>query len=1011
MASATNRKNRGSKRLKWTEQMNIDCLDCKRKAQDLVASDNPPVNENGRRKGYIKVMKELWDTRGYAMLGLTSQSLRDQAARLEKEMGNPSRQPDSNGIEVAATLKSRGEERTDFESRNTENDQNMAAIVSKNRQDANLTTQTNLHETVSDHNNENNKESQQVDMSNDDDNEFDDNTKEQWPNYLPEHNTANKSDVIEWGKSDNGSTIFIQTASIINAYDEIISWKKNVFLVPYGRIGRDFIDLLTMHINQWNNKSDKQQIALRAFFVLLSVGLQKPGPKSKAKDHKECLKKRIVLWKNGEIDKLLNEGRIIQSRIGKGKKSEPINRAKIFAKLVMEGQINSAMRFLNDDISGGVLPLTDDVMLQLREKHPEAQPAKSRVLLRGPTQDIPESLYLAINGEMVREAALRTKGSGGPSGVDANGFKRILACKSFKQSCVALCDALATLTRNLCTEYVDPWSIEALVASRLIPLDKNGGAVRPIGVGEVVRRVISKCVMKVVKPDVMEASGSLQLCAGQPSGSEAAIHAMRNIFDADDTDAILLIDASNAFNSLNRAAALHNIRILCPTIATYVINTYRLPTRLFITGGQELKSSEGTTQGDPLSMAIYAVGLQPLITRLHLTTSTKQCWFADDASGAGTATQIKDWWDTLIEEGPDYGYYPKDEKCWLIAKPEKEEIIRATFKETEINITNEGKKHLGAAVGTRSYLTEYVNEKVEEWVEEIIKLADFAITQPQASYAVYTFGLKHRWTYFLQTLPNIQDLLQPLEDSISNYLLPALVDHNCTPLERDILALPVKKGGIGVTNPCFEAPLEYSASKKVTAPMVEQIHLQAHNLPDDSEIQALKRTARKEKNDFLNDQVKSVNALASPKMKRMIEFASEKGASSWLTVVPVSEMDFTLNKQEFRDALKLRYDWPFKDNPTRFACGDLFNIDHAMICRLGGFIIQRHNELRDLEADLLNIVCNDVEVEPALQEIHGEVLRHKTLDWMSMHGAFGKDEDLPFSIYGYATQMQNLIKS
>ncbi len=116
-------------------------------------------------------------------------------------------------------------------------------------------------------------------------------------------------------------------------------------------------------------------------------------------------------------------------------------------------------------------------------------------------------------------------------------------------------------------------------------------------------------------------------------------------------------------------------------------------------------------------------------------------------------------------------------------------------------------------------------------------MADFAITQPQASYAVYTFGLKHRWTYFLRILP-IQDLLQPLDDSISNYLLSALVDHNFTPLERDILAIPVKKGGIEVTNPCFEAPLEHSASKKVTAPMVEQIHLQAHNLPDDSEIQA-----------------------------------------------------------------------------------------------------------------------------------------------------------------------------
>ena len=530
------------------------------------------------------------------------------------------------------------------------------------------------------------------------------------------------------------------------------------------------------------------------------------------------------------------------------------------------------------------------------------------------------------------------------------------------------------MARNLCTEYVDPSSIEALVASRLITLHKGGGGVRPIGVGEVVRRVISKSVMKVVKPDVMSASGSLQLCAGQPSGSEAAIHAMRNIFDEDDTEAILLIDASNAFNFLNRAAALNNIRILCPMVATYAINTYRLPIRLFVVGGQEMKSSEGTTQGDPLSMALYAISLQPLITRLHITSSTKQCWFADDASGAGTAIQLKKWWDTLIEDGPEYGYHPKDDKCWLITNPENEEIIREIFKETEINITTEGKRHLGAVVGSRSYLDEYVNEKVEEWVKEIINLADFATTQPQASYAVYTFGLKHRWTYFLRTLPDIQDLLQPLEEVITKFLLPALVDHKCSPLEREILALPVKKGGIGVTNPCIEATLEYSVSRKVTTLLVEQIQEQIHELPDDSGVHELKQMARKEKNDTLNVMAKSVIDSAPPRMKGMIELASEKSASSWLTVVPVSEMDLNLNKREFRDALNLRYDWPFKDNPTRCACGDLFNIDHAMISKKGGFIIQRHNELRDLEAELLNIVCNDVQIEPALQEINGEVL-------------------------------------
>ena len=67
-------------------------------------------------------------------------------------------------------------------------------------------------------------------------------------------------------------------------------------------------------------------------------------------------------------------------------------------------------------------------MLQLRQKHPEAQEAKIETLLHGPVHEIPESLYLEMIGEMIREAALRS----GPSGVDANGFKRIPRCKSFK---------------------------------------------------------------------------------------------------------------------------------------------------------------------------------------------------------------------------------------------------------------------------------------------------------------------------------------------------------------------------------------------------------------------------------------------------------------------------------------------------------------------------------------------------------------------------------------------------
>ena len=175
---------------------------------------------------------------------------------------------------------------------------------------------------------------------------------------------------------------------------------------------------------------------------------------------------------------------------------DPQNKAKIFANLVMTGQVNSALRCLSDDQGGGILPLSDDVMEQLKGKHPEPQGVQLGSLLFGPIEDVSDTLYHEINGDMVRDAALRTKGSGGPSCVDANGFRRILTCKSFKRSGSELCEAIASMTRRLCTDYVNPRGLEVILANRLIPLDKGEGAVRPNGVGKVLRRIMGKYVTK-----------------------------------------------------------------------------------------------------------------------------------------------------------------------------------------------------------------------------------------------------------------------------------------------------------------------------------------------------------------------------------------------------------------------------------------------------------------------------------------------------------------------------------
>ena len=79
--------------------------------------------------------------------------------------------------------------------------------------------------------------------------------------------------MINWGKRSDANAIVISTSVITDAYNEIATWRKNVFLVPYGKVGRDFIDQVTLHINDWNSGSDNQHISLKAAFVLLAVGL------------------------------------------------------------------------------------------------------------------------------------------------------------------------------------------------------------------------------------------------------------------------------------------------------------------------------------------------------------------------------------------------------------------------------------------------------------------------------------------------------------------------------------------------------------------------------------------------------------------------------------------------------------------------------------------------------------------------------------------------------------------
>ena len=73
----------------------------------------------------------------------------------------------------------------------------------------------------------------------------------------------------------------------------------------------------------------------------------------------------------------------------------------------------------------------------------------------------------------------------------------------------------------------------------------------------------------------------------------------------------------------------------------FLTNIYREPAELFA-GGSVFLSREGTTQGDPLAMALYGLAVIPLIKKL--ATEAKQVWYADDATGGGKLQQLRRWW-------------------------------------------------------------------------------------------------------------------------------------------------------------------------------------------------------------------------------------------------------------------------------------------------------------------------------------------------------------------------------
>ena len=300
-----------------------------------------------------------------------------------------------------------------------------------------------------------------------------------------------------------------------------------MFEVPPGTMSKKFISLMNFWIDQFNKDTPLTSIALKVFMILPNLFLQKPSKNSKTKHHIELLQNRMKLWESGNINAIFRECKMIQNKLLNSKRDD-FNFEKLFVRFMLLGKVNAALRLLDKNSRNGVLPMNDENLELLNDKHPNAAPVVSESLLEGPILDIPDSFYENIDEMMIEKSIARTRGAAGPSNMDGHFFRQITSRK-YGEEGAAMKQHIAAFSRKIASKTVDPVALEAFTASRLIPLNKNPG-LRPIGVGETLRRIVGKAVSWVVKQEVTEAAGALQVAAGAQSGAEAACHPIRQLF-------------------------------------------------------------------------------------------------------------------------------------------------------------------------------------------------------------------------------------------------------------------------------------------------------------------------------------------------------------------------------------------------------------------------------------------------------------------------------------------------
>jgi hypothetical protein len=398
-------------------------------------------------------------------------------------------------------------------------------------------------------------------------------------------------------------------------------------------------------------------------------------------------------------------------------------------------------------------------------------------------------------------------------------------------------------------------------------------------------------------------------------------------------------------------------------------------------------SKEGVTQGDPLGMMFYAIGLLPLTRKLKMGSSFLsklidnsevnedihwiQNWYADDSACLADFQSIRVWLKLLVDEGPKFGYFPEPEKSYLVVHANFVNEAKILFADYKVNIVT-GQRFLGGFIGGIDDTEKWVQEKVNSWVKAIKCLSKAAKIEPHLANVSLIKSLQNEWGYIQRVITNVEKPFALLKETLESSYLPSLFGAEVSDIEASLMVVSGKHGGLGIRDPVQTSNLAFISSQTGTALLSDSIKT-GIPLDIDQHEQKMKVTqssCRDQQSILELDQIDRNSRLLPENRQRTLRRIREGDCSTWLSMIPRHDNQFLMSADAFRDAIALRYGRsPIKMHGFCDGCSKPFDVSHALDCKMGGLVGARHNECRDLNIDILKATgLSQIVREPIIKE-------------------------------------------